>query len=153
MATFDLNQIKADADASFGSAWVSTARLVPRNTTIHLTRKGKAHPVRDLIEKSRRILLNLGFDEKDNPNILPYSDVSKQYGPEARIILDRVFYLAELPRPEIGLNTKKITQIRKISKQLDIEKLRHVLRRYKLREIEADDLVEELSTQLAISDS
>ncbi|GAI24153.1 unnamed protein product, partial [marine sediment metagenome] len=84
-----------------------------------------------MIQQSREILLNLGFDEVENPTILPDYDVSKQYGPEARIILDRVFYLAELPRPEIGLSAQKIAQIKEIAGEIETEKLRSILRRYK----------------------
>jgi len=107
---FDLNKIRAQARKDFTEAWTSTSRLLPVDTEVHLQGRGKAHLLRDLIQKSREILLNLGFDEVENLTILPDSDVSKQYGPEARVILDRVYYLAELPRPEIGLSDKKITE-------------------------------------------
>ncbi len=153
MITFDLNKIRAEAEASFTSAWLSTAKLLPRNTRVNLDRKGKSHQLRDLIQKSREVLLKLGFNEIENYTILPDNDVLKQYGPEARVILDRVFYLAELPRSEIGLTDKKIAHINKISNGIDIDELRHVLRNYKMGEIEADDLVEELSKHLGISDS
>lgn len=153
MAIFNLNEIKAEAQKNFVETWISTAEHLPRGTEILLERKGKSHPLRSMIQRSREILLNLGFDEVENLTILPDSDVSKQYGPEAHVILDRVFYLAELPRPEIGLNAKKIAQIKKISKQIDIEKLRSILRQYKRGEIEADNLIEEFVLQLGITDS
>ncbi len=152
MATFDLSEIKTQAKKNFTEAWISTARLLPSGTKISLDRKGKPHPLRELIQKSREILLNLGFDEVENLTILPDTDVSKQYGPEARVILDRVFYLAELPRPEIGLSASKITQVKKIAAGVDIEELRSILRRYKRGEIEADDLVEEFVAVLGITD-
>jgi O-phosphoseryl-tRNA synthetase len=153
VTTLDLNKIRDEVEAGFGSAWLSTARFLPRNSSINLDRKGKSHLLRDLIQKSREVLLKLGFDEVENYTILPDNDVLKQYGPEARVILDRAFYLAELPRPEIGLNDKKITDISKIDERIDIGELRRVLRSYKAGEIEADDLVEELAIQLGISDS
>ncbi|PIU56832.1 MAG: O-phosphoserine--tRNA ligase [Chloroflexi bacterium CG07_land_8_20_14_0_80_45_17] len=152
MATFDLNEIKAQAKKNFTEAWVSTGKLIPKGTKISLERKGKPHLVRQLVQQSREILLNLGFDEVENLTILPDYDVSKQYGPEARVILDRVFYLAELPRPEIGLSASKITQVKKIAAEVDIEKLRSILRRYKKGEIEADNLIEELIAGLDITD-
>jgi len=152
MATFDLSEIKTQAKKNFTEAWISTAKLLPSGTKISLDRKGKPHPLRELIQKSREILLNLGFDEVENLTILPDTDVSKQYGPEARVILDRIFYLAELPRPEIGLSASKITQVKKIAAGVDIEELRSILRRYKRGEIEADDLVEEFVAGLGITD-
>jgi O-phosphoseryl-tRNA synthetase len=152
MATFDLNEIKAQAKKNFSDVWISTARLIPQGTEISLKNKGKPHPVPELIQKSREILLNLGFDEVENFTILPDSDVVKQYGPEARVILDRVFYLAQQPRPDIGLSAKKMVQVKKIAGEVEVEKLQSILRSYKRGEIEADDLVEELITRLNITD-
>jgi len=149
---FDLNQIKAEAKRNFAEAWASTAKLIPMGTKVRLEGKGKPHPLYEIFQKSREILLNLGFDEVENLTILPDSDVSKQYGPEARVILDRVFYLAELPRPEIGLSAQKITEAKKIARELQIEELKSILRRYKRGDIEADDLIEELVVGLEITD-
>jgi len=152
MATFDLDKVKTQAKQNFIEAWKSTAKLLPSDTKISLGGRGKPHILYELIQKSREILLDFGFDEVENLTILPDSDVSKQYGPEARVILDRVFYLAELPRPEIGLSAQKIAQVRKITAKVDIEKLKSILRKYKRGGIEADDLVEKLITGLGITD-
>ena len=152
MPAFDTGEIKSRAKSNFADAWVATAKLLPSGTEISLTRKGNPHLVRELIQKSRQILLNLGFDEVENLTILPDSDVVKQYGPEARAILDRAFYLSELPRPDIGLSARKIAQIKKIAEEIDIEKLQTILRNYKKGEIEADNLIEELIAELGTTD-
>jgi O-phosphoseryl-tRNA synthetase len=152
MAAFDTGEIKSKAKTNFTDAWIATAKLIPTGTEISLTRKGKPHLVRELIQKSRQILLNLGFDEVENLTMLPDSDVVKQYGPEARVILDRAFYLAELPRPDIGLSARRIAQLKKIAEEIDIEKLQTILRNYKKGEIEADNLIEELIAGLGITD-
>jgi O-phosphoseryl-tRNA synthetase len=152
MATFDTAEIKSKAKSNFTDAWIATAKLIPTGTEISLAKKGKPHLVRELIQKSRQILLNLGFDEVENLTLLPDSDVVKQYGPEARVILDRAFYLAELPRPDIGLSAKRIDEIKKIAGEMDIEKLQTILRNYKKGEIEADNLIEELIAGLGITD-
>ncbi len=149
---FDLSRIRAEARKDFTLTWESTAGLLPRDTEIRLEGRGKPHPLRELIQKSRELLLDLGFDEVENLTILPDSDVSKQYGPEARVILDRVYYLAGLPRPEVGLSNKKIAEAKKIVAQLEVRKLRALLRAYKKGEIEADNLVEELINGLGITD-
>jgi len=152
MATFDTGEIKARAKDNFTDAWIATAKLIPAGTEVSLAKKGKPHLVRELIQKSRQILLNLGFDEVENLTLLPDSDVVQQYGPEARVILDRAFYLAELPRPDIGLSAKRIAEIKKIAGGMDIEKLQTILRDYKKGKIEADNLIEELIAQLGITD-
>ncbi len=152
MAAFDTGEIKSKAKSNFTNAWISTAELVPTGTEISLTKKGKPHLVRDLIQRSRQILLDLGLDEVENLTLLPDSDVVKQYGPEARVILDRAFYLAELPRPDIGLSAKRAAEIRRIAEGMDVDKLQTILRSYKKGEIEADNLVEELIAGLGITD-
>lgn len=152
MAAFDTGEIKSRAKADFVAAWVDTAELIPTGTSISLREPGKPHPLRELIQRSRHVLLNLGFDEVENLTILPDGDVLKQYGPEARVILDRSFYLAELPRPEVGLGGRRIAQIKRISEQVDIERLQSILRNYKKGEIEADNLTEELVARLGIAD-
>ncbi len=152
MTAFDISEIKSRAKSNFTDAWIATAKLIPSGTAISLEGKGNPHLVRELIQKSRQILLNLGFDEVENLTILPDIDVVKQYGPEARVILDRAFYLAELPRPDIGLSARKIAQIKKIAEEIDIEKLQTILRNYKKGEVEADNLIEELIAGLGVTD-
>jgi len=152
MAAFDTGGIKSKAKSNFTDAWIATSKLIPTGTEISLPNKGKPHLVRELIQKSRQILLNLGFDEVENLTLLPDSDVVKEYGPEARVILDRAFYLAELPRPDIGLSEKRIAQVKEIAKEIDIEKLQTTFRNYKKGEIEADNLIEELIAGLGITD-
>jgi O-phosphoseryl-tRNA synthetase len=152
MAAFDTGEIKSKAKSNFTNAWITTAELVPTGTKISLTKKGKPHLVRELIQRSREILLDLGLDEIENLTLLPDSDLVKQYGPEARVILDRAFYLAELPRPDIGLSAKRTAEIRKIAEEMDVDKLQTILRSYKKGEIEADNLVEELIAGLGITD-
>jgi O-phosphoseryl-tRNA synthetase len=152
MAAFNTGEIKSKAKSNFTNAWIATAKLIPTGTEISLDKKGKPHLVRELIQKSRQILLNLGFDEVENLTLLPDSDVVKQYGPEARVILDRAFYLAELPRPDIGLSAKRIAEIRKIAEGIDVDKLQTILRNYKKGQIEADNLIEELIAGLGITD-
>jgi len=152
VAVFDAGDIKSKAKDNFTDTWIATSKLIPSGTEISLAKKGKPHLVRELIQKSRQILLDLGFDEVENLTLLPDSDVVKQYGPEARVILDRAFYLAELPRPDIGLSAKRIVEVKKIAEGMDIERLQTLLRSYKKREIEADNLIEELVTKLGITD-
>jgi O-phosphoseryl-tRNA synthetase len=107
--------------------------------------------VKEMIERSRKILLGFGFDEVENRTILPAQDVYREYGPEAPVILDRVFYLAKLPRPEIGLGDERMQKIKEVIGDFDQEALMGFLRAYKLGQIESDDFVEELSRRINIS--
>jgi O-phosphoseryl-tRNA synthetase len=81
-------------------------------------------------------------------------EIYKQYGPEAVLILDRIFYLAGLPRPDIGISREKIQQIQKIIpnfEKLDI--LKKIFRDYKKGKIEADDLIETFINKLIVKES
>ncbi|WP_225369298.1 hypothetical protein [Methanobrevibacter arboriphilus] len=65
----------------------------------------------------REAYLRLGFSEAVNPLFIDKNDVYKQFGPEAPAVLDRCFYLAGLPRPDIGIGVDKINYIKKTWKR------------------------------------
>ncbi len=114
---------------------------------------GKAHPVASLNQRFREIFLNLGFDEIVNPSIIQDTEIYKQYGPEAPLILDRVFYLAGLPRPDIGISQSAIEQIKALVPGFDKkETFEQIFRDYKKGEIESDDFIEELVRRTGIDE-
>lgn len=117
---------------------------------------GKPHPVFDTVQKLREAYMKLGFEEFMNPIIVEDRDVYKQFGYEALAVLDRCFYLAGLPRPNVGISDERIDQIKSILGEINdegLEKIRKILHSYKKGEIEGDDLVPEMSAELEVSDS
>ena len=62
-------------------------------------------------------------------------EVYRQFGPEAMAVLDRVFYLGGLPRPNVGIGKEQIEKIGSIiGRPLiveDEESLRKTLHAYK----------------------
>jgi len=152
---WDPKEIRRKAQEDYEATWLETASLLHREGRFFKWEKepGKPHPVCELIQRLRQILLSYGFEEVLNPTIVPDSEVRRQYGPEAPVILDRVFYLAGLPRPDIGMSSEKVEEIRRIipgaGEEL-VEKLKAVFRAYKEGRIEADDLVEEMVHVLGI---
>ena len=72
----------------------------------------------DTIWEIRQAYLKLGFNETVNPLFVDEEDIYKQFGPEAPAVLDRCFFLAGLPRPDIGIGMDKIQVI-----ELSTEKL------------------------------
>ncbi|MHA1143119.1 MAG: O-phosphoserine--tRNA ligase [Candidatus Helarchaeota archaeon] len=152
---FDLKYIKSLMEKDYEEAWVKTKDLLDIEGKKFELRKdqGKSHVIYDFIEKARKILIKLGFEELVLPVILDESLVYKEYGPEAALILDRLFYLAGLPRPEIGLSKEKINKIRKIIPSFSKEDiLKKILREYKIGKIEADDLIETMIIRLDIKE-
>lgn len=116
---------------------------------------GKSHMLYDTVAQLRQAYLNLGFNEAVNPVFIEEDHIYKQFGPEAPAVLDRCFYLAGLPRPDIGIGMDKVEKIEEIGVNLKEEKLnnlKNVFRGYKKGDISGDDLVLEVSKALEVSD-
>lgn len=115
--------------------------------------RGKEHPVSRMSQRMREIFLAQGLDEMINPAIVNEEDVYKQYGPEAPLILDRVFYLAGLVRPDIGISDRQLKKIKQIVPDFSgKERLQEVLRDYKKGEIEGDDLIAKIVERLGVQE-
>jgi len=143
----------------FEQVWCESASLLPKpklRLKLISAERGKSHPLFDLLQRMRQSLLNLGFTEVLNPVIVDETEVYKQYGSEAPVILDRCYYLATLPRPDIGLGKAKCEKIESFGVQLTKNRraaLQGVLRDYKKGEIDSDDLVEKIAESLSTPDS
>ncbi|MBD3229333.1 MAG: O-phosphoserine--tRNA ligase [Candidatus Lokiarchaeota archaeon] len=150
---YDVNKITELAEEDYEKAWVDTASLLEKKgKKFRLLKKGKPHPLYEFIEKARKKMIKLGFEEVVLPMIIEASHVYREYGPEAPLILDRLFYLAGLPRPEIGLSLEKEKMIKEIVGKIDLEELKNILREYKIGKIEADDLIEVFIIRLDIKE-
>ncbi|MFA5560006.1 MAG: O-phosphoserine--tRNA ligase, partial [Methanofastidiosum sp.] len=113
---------------------------------------GKPHVLEETISIIRNIYLDLDFDEVFNPLFITDDDMYKQWGSETPAILDRVYYLAGLPRPNVGLSKEvkdKISQFVELDERRS-RNLERTLQDYKRGTIEGDDFVEAISTGLGI---
>ncbi|MFO8018267.1 MAG: O-phosphoserine--tRNA ligase [Promethearchaeia archaeon] len=147
---FDVENIKLDAKKDYEKAWLETRDLLDlKGEYFSLVDKTKAHPVQRFIHEARDEMLDLGFEELILPMFVDEKEVYKQYGPEAALILDRLFYLAGLPRPDIGISKEKINALQKIISNFNkIDELKKIFREYKKGDIEADDLIESFMNRL-----
>ncbi len=152
---FNIEEIKRDAKSNYEKAWLETRNLLKlKGKLFKLHDMGKSHPVQEFISEARRIMISLGFEELILPMFVEENDVYKQYGPEAVLILDRLFYLAGLPRPDIGISKEKIQSLQSIIPNFSkIEELKNIFRRYKKGDIEADDLIDVFIEELTVSES
>ncbi len=152
---FDVDKIKGNAKINYEKAWLETRDLLKiEGKLFELQKKGKSHPVQDFICSARLKMIKLGFEELILPIFIEENEIYKQYGPEAALILDRLFYIAGLPRPDIGISNEKIEKIKEIIPKFEkFEALKNIFRRYKKGEIEADDLVEVFIEELDIKES
>ena len=118
-----------------------------------LLKTGKTNHLYDTIWELRQAYLMLGFEETINPLFIEEDHVYRQFGPEAPAVLDRCFYMAGLPRPDIGLGIDKVDKIESLGVSLDESKitgLQEVFRQYKKGETSGDDLVLDLSCALDV---
>ncbi len=122
---------------------------------LHLN-TGQSHMLYDTIWELRQAYLKLGFNETVNPLFVEEEDIYKQFGPEAPAVLDRCFYLAGLPRPDIGIGMDKIEVIEEVGVPLNedkIQALKDVFRSYKKGDESGDDLVHDVSVALDVEDA
>jgi len=148
--SFDAKKVKGDARKNWQRAWIDSAKLIPEKSKTDFSGgEGSVHPIHELVQQVRKVFVELGFREVENPVFIGEEEVYKQYGPEAPVILDRVYYLAGLPRPDIGLSDEKILKTKEIV-ELDVEKLKKIFRDYRAGGIEGDDLLEEMTRRLGI---
>ncbi len=151
-----VEDLKSLSKKDFSEAWKAGARFVDNRppTPSPLGGKGSPHPLNDLVEKLRDAHLSLGFDEAVNRTIIPSSDVIKEWGPAGYALLDRCFFLAGLPRPNVGLGDDKIAQLEELGIGMDgkREELRSLLQDYKRGEVEGDDLPGLIGQALGVSE-
>lgn len=159
---FDPARIREAAGEDFNAAWQlgreyidvpSLNRRYPRRICSY----GTPHPIFDVIERLREAYLRLGFDEAMNPLIVEDQEVKKQFGSEALAVLDRCFYLAGLPRPDVGISDERVGEMKALlGRNLtaeDVDSVRKILHGYKKGTVEGDDLVHEISAALGASDA
>ncbi|MBZ9571125.1 O-phosphoserine--tRNA ligase [Methanobrevibacter sp. TMH8] len=143
----------------FEKAWTESKNLVkkphPDNEYPRLKYNiGKSHVLYDTISELREAYLRLGFSETVNPLFIDKNDVYKQFGPEAPAVLDRCFYLAGLPRPDIGIGMDKIQAIKELNDNVNdnhINNIQEVFRRYKKGDLDGDDLTLEVANALEVN--
>jgi O-phosphoseryl-tRNA synthetase len=151
----NIKDILAKADKDFEAAWRETGSLVGGRGAFFKGRKGTTHILVEMANLLRGIYLDLGFDEVVNPMIVDEADIYKQYGNEAPAILDRCYYLAALPRPDIGIGAKEIAVIKRLGGPTDegsLSKLKEAFHDYKKGRIEGDDLVEKIAEAMGVPD-
>lgn len=157
---FDSEQVRREKNENFEKTWLESGRYIKKTTLEESYPRmkpafGKPHPVYETIQRLREAYMRMGFAEYMNPLIVEERDVYKQFGDEAPAVLDRCFYLAGLPRPNVGISDERIRKIKDIINGIGdggIEIIRKVLHAYKKGTIEGDDLVSELAGQLNVAD-
>ncbi|MEX2684775.1 MAG: O-phosphoserine--tRNA ligase [Candidatus Sigynarchaeota archaeon] len=156
MVKFDINSLLEAAKRNYERAWNESAKLLEKEGTKFKLdpARGSPHPIYSFIQEARQALISLGFEEVVLPIFVDEEEIYKEYGPEAALITDRIFYTAELPRPDIGISTKKMDHIKMLVPKFDkFDDLQKLFKAYKKNEIEADDFLDEMVKQLGVSPS
>jgi len=153
---FNPEEIKKKAKENWELEWKETAELVKgKGKFTEIKKRGSEHLLWKYIFRIREVLLKMGFDEVVLNPIQLDEEVKKQYGPEAGAILDRLYYLATIPRPDIGLSNEKKELIRRrLPNFKKFRELQEILKEYKRNEIEGgEDFTESLVSRLKIKTS
>lgn len=148
-------------ERDFESAWLKGREILSEKSLnerypIYQYDCGQEHPVFKTIQDLRKVYLSLGFKEVVNPIIVEDVHVKRQFGKEALAVLDRCFYLATLPKPNVGISSEKLREIEEIlGRKIDsseVDRLRSVLHSYKKGKINGDDLSFEIARALRVDD-
>lgn len=158
---FDADEFKEKKKNDFEGAWhegpsvltpPSSDKIYPR----YAYKRAKVHPIFDTIARLRAAYLSMGFDEAMVPVFIDEQDVYRQFGPEAAAVLDRVYYVGGLPRPNVGISRERLDAIAKITgaavDEKTEEKLMKCLHAYKKGRFDGDDLTHEISVALSVDD-
>ncbi|MEN6518950.1 MAG: O-phosphoserine--tRNA ligase [Methanospirillum sp.] len=159
---FNVEEWRERSRSDFEGAWhAGPSVLTPPGSAERYPRlaytRAARHPVFETIHRLREAYLSIGFSEYANPIIVEEAEVYRQFGPEAMAVLDRVFYLGGLPRPNVGIARERLDRINAI---LDAtmdepteEALREGLHGYKKGTIDGDELAHELACVLSTDDA
>lgn len=156
MAKFDINSLLDAAKRNYEKAWNDSAKLLQvEGSKFNLdSSRGASHPIYAFAQEARKALISLGFEEIVLPIFVNEDEIYKEYGPEAALITDRIFYTAELPRPDIGISQKKIDMIKEIVPGFSTsDELQKMFKAYKKCEIEADDFLDVMVEKLGVTAS
>ncbi|AEA47117.1 O-phosphoserine--tRNA ligase [Archaeoglobus veneficus] len=158
---FDARRYRELVEEDFEDAWKRSVEVLsPKNPNAVYPRYGYAygeeHPLFKTINDLRKAYLSLGFREVVNPLIVEDSHVRRQFGKEALAVLDRCFYLASLPKPNVGMSAEKIAKIGEIIGRSvgseEVGSLQQIFHAYKKGKIDGDDLSFEVAKALKIDD-
>jgi O-phosphoseryl-tRNA synthetase len=133
---FDPEDVRREKSENFEKTWINCGQYIRKAALENSYPRmqptfGKSHPVYETIQRLREAYMRMGFSEYMNPLIVEERDIYKQFGDEAPAVLDRCFYLAGLPRPNVGISDERIRKIKEIVVGIDdadIEIIRKVLK-------------------------
>jgi O-phosphoseryl-tRNA synthetase len=87
----------------------------------YLTGKGKQHPVHEMLQKFREVLLNSGFNELENQYFVPEKDVFQTYTRKSGLVLDKTFYLGETQKRKLEIKPETLTKLKDVYAHLDFD--------------------------------
>ncbi|MGD2249083.1 MAG: hypothetical protein PVF58_11815 [Candidatus Methanofastidiosia archaeon] len=147
----DSQNIKERAEKDFETVWKKESTKFYGSKKFSLSdRKGTPHVLAKYLSKAEDILLDMGFDQVVLKPIWDERHVKMQYGPEAPAILDRLYYLASIPRPDIGIPQEIKNKILNRA-NISMEDLQQIFQDYKRGIIDSGELIESFVQRLHIS--
>jgi len=151
---FDIEDLKESSEEDYEKAWRESGDLLEESGEyFSLEDKGSSHPLFDLVQEFRKVFTEVGFEEQVVPALIEKEEIEKQYGPEAPIILDRIFFLAGLDRSDLGISEGDLDEIREEVPDFDdVSTLETILREFKKGEVDSDDLLEDMVERIGLEE-
>jgi O-phosphoseryl-tRNA synthetase len=117
----------------------------------YLTGKGTQHPVHEMIQGLRTILINSGFNELENSFFVSEKDIFKQHDVTPNLMFDNIYYLAESQRPIVSLTQDQINDLQNIVPELNLLKFNEILSEYQENKIENYEIFKRLQLDLDLT--
>jgi O-phosphoseryl-tRNA synthetase len=119
----------------------------------YLTGKGKQHPVRDMQQNMRDILIHSGFNELENQHFIPEKEVFEQYDLISSIILDETYYLGEAQRNKFQVSPEQLSKFEEVFLHLNFDKKRfcEIVRDYNEKSMNITNFFQRLKEDMEFS--
>jgi O-phosphoseryl-tRNA synthetase len=119
----------------------------------YLTGKGKQHPVRDMQQNVRDILIHSGFNELENQHFVPEKEVFDQYNLISGTVLEETYYLGETQKNKFQISPEQLLKFEEIFLHLnfDSSKFTEIVNEYNERSLNISYFFQKLKEDLEFS--
>lgn len=119
----------------------------------YLTGIGTQHPVHELKQNLRNILINSGFNELESSFFVGENEILRQNKIKAGLIFNKIYYLAEHRPKELELGPVQIEKLRNLKPYLkiDIDKLIETLNDFNNNIIDYNQILKRITNEFNLT--
>ena len=119
----------------------------------YLTGKGKKHPVHEILQRVRTVVIDSGFNELENQYFVPEKDIFEQYEVKSGLVLDETYYLGETQRIKLEVSPEKLSRLEEIflHSNFDRNEFTELIDEYNNSKIDITQFFQKLKDELGFS--